>query len=153
METKFIEITKSENYDLAKPELINRTKLKSDFAQYKPTSLTGVNTPNSIIKISIPREDVFIDIGDSYLELEVDVLKAADNRTQYADGDTIQPNNLFGISLFHEMSLSTFGNKNLERVDQCYLASLMYKLLSDNEKDMIIVYIEFRTTKSLFYMY
>ena len=48
---------------------------------------------------------------------------------------------MFGISLFREMSLSSFGSKNLERVDNVYLASLMYKLLSDNEEGMMI-YVE-----------
>ena len=94
------------------------------------------NTP---FKINIPREDAFIDIRDSYLEMEVHILKNADD-TRYADGNYIQPNNLFGISLFREMTLSGFGSKRLERVDNVYLASLMYKLLSDNEEDMIIVY-------------
>ena len=38
------------------------------------------------------------------------------------------------------MSLSSFGSKKLETVDHVYLASLMYKLLSDNEEDMMIIY-------------
>ena len=138
METKFIEITKSDNYDLTKPELIDRTKLKSDFVQYRPASTAGMNG-NAPFKNHIPREDAFKDIRDSYLEMEKEILKNADD-TRYADGNDIQPNNLFGISLFREMTLSSFGSKQLERVDNVYLASLMYKLLSDNEEDMIIVY-------------
>ena len=38
------------------------------------------------------------------------------------------------------MSLSSFDLKNLETVDHVYLASLMYKLLSDNEENMMIIY-------------
>ena len=56
------------------------------------------------------------------------------------NGDAIQPNNLFGICLFRQMALYSFGNKKLEDVDNVYLASLMYKLLSDNEEDMMCVY-------------
>ena len=56
------------------------------------------------------------------------------------DGDAIQPNNLFGISLFRQMALYSFGNKKLEDVENVYLASLMYKLLIDNEEDMMCVY-------------
>ena len=89
-------------------------------------------------KNNIPREDAFIDIRDSYLEMEVEILK--NDNTRYAVNDDIQPNNLFGISLFRETTLSSSGSKQLERVDNVYLASLMYKLLSDNEEDMIIVY-------------
>ena len=109
MESKFIEITKSDNYDLAKQELIERTKLKSDFVQYRPASTAGMNG-NATFKINIPREDAFIDIRDSYLEMEVHILKNADD-SRYADGNDIQPNNLFGISLFREMTLSSFGVK------------------------------------------
>ena len=38
------------------------------------------------------------------------------------------------------MALYSFGNKKLEDVENVYLASLMYKLLSDNEEDMMCVY-------------
>ena len=49
-------------------------------------------------------------------------------------------NNLFGISLFRQMALYSFGNKKLEDVENVYQASLMYKLLSDNEENMMVVY-------------
>ena len=52
------------------------------------------------------------------------------HNTRYDDDDAIQPNNLFGISLFRQMALySSFGNKKLEDVENVYLASLMYKLV------------------------
>ena len=38
------------------------------------------------------------------------------------------------------MSLKSFGSKVLETIDNVYIASLMYKLLSDNEEDMMIIY-------------
>lgn len=38
------------------------------------------------------------------------------------------------------MTLSSFGSKNLERVDNVYLASLMYKLLADKKEDMVAIY-------------
>ena len=38
------------------------------------------------------------------------------------------------------MSLSSFGSKKLETVDHVYLASLIYKFLSDNEEDMMIIF-------------
>ena len=57
---------------------------------YRPTSLVAVNgtSPFSII---IPREDVFADPRDSYLEIETQIAKRADD-TLYADNDAIQPN-------------------------------------------------------------
>ena len=38
------------------------------------------------------------------------------------------------------MRLSSFGSKKLETVDHVYLASLIYKFLSDNEEDMMIIF-------------
>ena len=138
MENNFEEITQSEYYQLDRAEYIDKTKLKSDFVAYRPTSLVAVNG-NAPFNIIIPREDVFADLRDSYLELEVQIVKNADD-SLYADGDAIQPNNLFGISLFGEMSLKSFGSKLLESIENVYLASLMYKTISDNEEDMMIIY-------------
>ena len=138
MENNFVEITQSENYHLDRVEVIDKTKLKSDFVAYRPTSPVAVNG-TSPFNIIIPREDVFADPRDSYLELEVQVVKNADDSLD-ADNDDIQPNNLFGISLFREMSLKSFGSKPLESIENVYRSSLMYKLLSDNEEDMMINY-------------
>ena len=138
MASKFVEITQSENYQLDRMEVIDRTKVKSDFVSYRPSSLVAVNG-NSPFNIVIPREDVYADLRDSYIEIEVQVVKNADD-SLYVDGTAIQPNNLFFISLFREMSLKTFGSKTIESVENVYLSSLMYKLLSDNEEDMITIY-------------
>ena len=138
MAEKFVEITTSENYQLNRREIIDKTKYKSDFVGYRPTSMVTVNG-TSPFNISIPREDVHSNVRDSYLHLSVKVNKNVDD-TRYADDDNRQPNNLFGISLFREISLKSFGTKVLESIDNVYIASLMYKLLSDNEEDMMINY-------------
>ena len=138
MESNFVEITQSENYQINRVETIDKTKFKSDFVAYRPTSLVAVNG-TSPFNIVIPRRDVVADPKDSYLDLEVQVNKSADD-TLYADNGGIQPNNLFGISFFREMLLKSFGSKLLESVENVYLSSLMYKLLSDNEEDMMINY-------------
>ena len=96
----------------------------------------------SPFNIFIPREDVYSDPRD--IELEVEIVKnappAPPATDRYANGAAIQPNNLFGISLFRERSLKSFGSKVLETIDNVYIASLMYKLLSDNEEYMMINY-------------
>ena len=138
MAEKFVEFTTSENYQLNRPEIIDKTKYKSDFVGYRPTSMVAVNG-TSPFNISIPREDVYADVRDSYLYLAVKVNKNVDD-TRYADGDNIQPNNLFGISLFRETPLKSFGSKVLESIDNVYIAGLMYKLFSDMEEDMMINY-------------
>ena len=123
--------------------MIDKTLLKSDFMPYRPHSLAGIND-NAPFNITISRKDAFIDIRDSYLEMEVQIIKNINPLpnlpTRYVDGDAIQPNNLFGISLFRQMALYSFVNKKLEDVENVYQASLMYELLSDNEEDMMIVY-------------
>ena len=72
--------------------------------------------------------------------MEVQIVHDVAANTRYVDNDAIQPNNLFGISLFRQMTLYSFGNKKLEDIENVYLACLMYKLLSDNEQDMLILY-------------
>ena len=61
MENGFEEITQSSNYQLDRPEVIDRTKLKSDSFPYRPKSLVAVNRI-SPFNILIPREDVFADL-------------------------------------------------------------------------------------------
>ena len=141
MATNFIEITTSDNFQLDRPEMIDKTLLKSDFMPYRPHSLAGIND-NAAFNITISRQDAFIDIRDSYLEMEVHIVHNvnANPPTRYVDNDAIQANNLFGISLFRQMALYSFGNKKLEDVENVYQASLMYKLLSDNEEDMMVLY-------------
>ena len=139
MATNFIEVTTSDNFQLDRPEMIDKTLLKSDFMPYRPHSIAGIND-TAPFNITISRQDAFIDIRDSYLEMEVLIVHNVNANTRYADGNDIQPNNLFGISLFRQMALYSFGNKKLEDVENVYLASLMYKLLSDNEEDMMCVY-------------
>ena len=119
--------------------MIDKTLLKSDFMPYRPHSIAGIND-TAPFNITISRQDAFIDIRDSYLEMEVQIVHNVVANTRYADNNAIQPNNLFGISLFRQMALYSFGNKKLEDVENVYLASLMYKLLSDNEEDMMILY-------------
>ena len=43
MATNFIEITTSEKFQLDRPEMIDKTLLKSDFMPYRPHSQAGIN--------------------------------------------------------------------------------------------------------------
>ena len=109
MATNFIEVTTSENFQLDRPEMIDKTLLKSDFMPYRPHSIAGIND-TAPFNITISRQDAFIDIRDSYLEMEVQILKT--DNTLYADNDAIQPNNLFGISLFRQMAYIVSVTRN-----------------------------------------
>ena len=57
MAENFVQITTSENYQLDRPEIIDKTKYKSDFVAYRPTSMVSVNG-TSPFNIVIPKEDV-----------------------------------------------------------------------------------------------
>ena len=116
MATNFIEVTTSENFQLDRPELIDKILLKSDFIPYRPHSIAGIND-TAPFNITISRQDAFIDIRDNYLEMEVQIVHNVADNTRYDDDDAIQPNNLFGISLFRQMALYSFGNKKLEDVE------------------------------------
>ncbi len=130
-----------EMFMLDKTVVLDRSNIKKDFRRYNPPSLATINNPNQLITIDIPREDAFINLNDAYLSIDLQVVKAADD-TLYADDDAISLVNLGGIALFSEASLSTSSRKQLERIDQVYQSSLMYKMLSASENDESLYFIK-----------
>ena len=88
MATNFIEITISENFQLDRREMIDKTLLKSDFMPCRPHSIAGIND-TAPFNITISRQDAFIDIRDSYLEMEVQIVHNVAANTRYADGNAI----------------------------------------------------------------
>ena len=71
---------------------------KIDFIKYSPSSLATVNNTNSNVSISLPREDTYICLQNSFISLEFEVLKNNDSR--YTNGDEISLVNFGPISLF-----------------------------------------------------
>ena len=115
----------SENYE------IDRRILKCDYIRYSPAELSTINTANSQIYINIPREDSVISLLNSYLELNFDVLHAADNN-RYVDANDIRLVNLGPIALFSNYKLTTSSGKHLEEITHAHIVSLMYKLLTSS---------------------
>ena len=113
----------SENYS------IKRDNLKCDYIRYSPSETSTISTANSEIYINIPREDRVISLLNSYLELNFDVLHAA-NKNRYVDGDSIRLVKLGPITLFSKDKLTTFSVKHLEIIEQGHIACLLYKLLT-----------------------
>ena len=111
---------------------------KIDFIKYSPSSLATVNNNNSNISISLPREDAYICLQNSFISLEFEVLK--NNNTRFADGDEIGLVNFGPISLFSEAKLTTSSGKHLEKVDNLHLISLMYKLLTSTKSTSQLMY-------------
>ena len=61
-------------------------------------------TPNTHIYINIPREDSVISLLNSYLDLNFEVIKKADD-SRYGNGDEIRLVNLGPIALFSNFKL------------------------------------------------
>ena len=111
---------------------------KIDFIKYSPSSLATINNANSNVSISLPREDAYICLQNSYLSLEFEVLK--NNDTRYANGDEICLVNFGPISLFSEAKLTTSSGKHLENVDNLHPISLMYKCLTSTQQTSQLMY-------------
>ena len=116
----------SENYE------IDRRILKCDYIRYSPAEISTINTANSQIYINILREDSVISLLNSYIELNFDVLHAADDN-RYANADEIRLVNLGPIALFSNYKLTTSSGKHLEEISHAHIVSLMYKLLSSSK--------------------
>ena len=111
---------------------------KIDFIKYSPSSLATVNNANSNISISLPREDAFICLQNSFISLEFEVLRNDDSR--FVDGDEISSVNFGQISLFSEAKLTTSSGKHFEKVDNLHPISLMIKLLTSTSQTSQFLY-------------
>ena len=116
----------NENYE------VDRRILKCDLVRYSPTETTTINTPNSQIFIKIPREDSVISLLNSYLDLNYEVIKKADN-SRYGNGTDIKLVNLGPIGVFSKFKLTTSSGKYLEDISHAHLVSLMYKLITSSK--------------------
>ena len=116
----------SENYE------VDRKILKCEYIRYSPAEISTINTANSQIYINIPREDSFISLLNSYIELNFDVLRA-DNSNRYVDANDIRLANLGPIALFSNYKLTTSLGKHLEEISHAHVVSLIYKLLTSSK--------------------
>ena len=130
------EVRTSKLFQINRAVLLDRTLFKKDFRRYYPPSIATINNTNTTLTIDIPREDSYIDLHDSYLKLEIQVVKNADD-TLYADGNGICLVNLGPVALFSEATLSNSSQKKLEHVEQVYQATLMHKMLSSGEGELM----------------
>ena len=127
-------------FSLKNKKTLEKPIHKIDFIKYSPSSLATVNNANSNISVSLPREDAYISLQNSFISLEFEVLK--NNNTRFADGDEKSLVNVGPISLFSEAKLTTSSGKHLEKIDNLHPISLMIKLLtSTSQTSPIIVWI------------
>ena len=126
-------------FKLNKNYEVDRRILKCDYTRYSPAEASTMNTPNSQIYINMPREDSVISILNSYLDLNFEVIKKADD-SRYANSSDIKLGNLGPIALFSNFKLTTNSGKHLEDISHAHLVSSMYKLItsSKNSDDLSI---------------
>ena len=105
---------------------IDRRILKWDYIRYSPAEASTINTPNSQIYISIPKEDSVVSFLNSYLDLKFEVIKKTDN-SRYSNSNDLRLVNLAGNALFSNFKLSTSSGKHLENISHAHLVSLRYK--------------------------
>ena len=82
---------------------------KIEFIKYSPNRLATVNKNNSNISISLPSEDAYICLQNSYISVDFEVLK--NDNTRYADGDEKGLVNFGPVALFSEAKLTTSSRK------------------------------------------
>ena len=117
---------------------MNKPIHKFDFNKYSLGSLATINNSNSNISIIFPREDAYICLQNSFISLEIEVLK--NDNTRYADGDEISLVNFGPVALFSEAKLTTSSGKHLENVDNLHPICLMHKLFTSNQQTSQLMY-------------
>ena len=111
---------------------VDQRIVKYDYIRYSPAETSTINTPNSQIYINIPREDSVFSLINSYLDLNFEVIKKADD-SRYGNGDDIRLVNLGPINLFSNFKLTTSSGKHHEDISHTHLVSLLYKLITSSK--------------------
>ena len=113
----------NENYE------VDRRILKCDFITYSPAETSTIITPKSQIYINIPKEVSVISLLNSYLDLNSEVTKKADN-SRHANDNDIKVNNLGSIAFFSKLKLTTYPSKHLEDISHAHIVPSVYKLMT-----------------------
>ena len=92
-------------FTLKSKHTVDKPIHKIDFIKHSPSSLATVKNANSNISVSLPREDAYICLQNSYISLEFEVPK--NDNTRYANGDEIGLVNFGPVALFSETKLTT----------------------------------------------
>ena len=86
-----------ENYE------VDRRIPKCDYILHSPAETSTINAPISQLCINTPREDSAISLLNSYLDLNFEIIKRADN-SRYANGNDIRLVNLGPIPLISNIN-------------------------------------------------
>ena len=127
-----------ELFSLKNKNALDKPIHKIDFIKYSPNSLATIKNNNSKLSISLPREDAYICLQNSYISVDFEVLKNDD--TRYVDNDQIALVNFGPVALFSGAKLTTSSGKNLEKADDLHTVSLMNKLLTSGQQTSELMY-------------
>ena len=116
------------DFDLNTTYEFNTDIHKSKILKYKPNNLAAMNTFNTNINIILNREENYLNIHDSYLEIEFVVSDNAGG--VFANNANIRLVNYSMMALFSSVKLETSSGRTIEYIDHCHLNLLMYKLLT-----------------------
>ena len=116
----------NENYE------VFRRIPKCDYIRYAPAETSTINTPISQSYFNIPREDSVFSLLNSYLDLNFEIIKKADD-SRYGNGNDIKLVNLGPIALYSNFKLTTSLGKLLEDISHAHIVSLMYKLITSSK--------------------
>ena len=111
---------------------VDQRSLKRDYIRYSPAETSTRKTPSSQIYINRSREDSVISLLNSYLDLNFEVIKKADD-SSYANGNVIKLVYLCPVALFSNFKMTTSSGKHLEGNNHARLVSLMYKLITSSK--------------------
>ena len=111
---------------------VNRNISKCDYIRYSSSETSTIYTPNSLIYINIPRKDAVISLLNSYLDVNFEVIKKADD-SRCVNGNDIQLFNLGTIALLSISKLITSSRKHLEDISHAHIVSFLYKLTTSSK--------------------
>ena len=119
-------------FSLKNKYTLDKPNNEIDFVKYIPTSLATMNKNSSIFSISFSRENAYVGLQNSYISIEIEVLKNYD--TRYADGDEIALVTFGLVAPFSEAKLTTSWEKHIKQVDILHTKSLMNKLSTSQQQ-------------------
>ena len=116
-------------FELNEKYEVYRNILKCDYLRYSPSDISTMNTANSQIIMNKPTEDSFNSFSNSYLDLNFEVVKKADNNRYSNDYDT-RLVFLGPIALFGSLKLTESIGKHLEDNNRAQIVYLNYELIT-----------------------
>ena len=91
--------------------------------------MSTISSANSQTYVNIPREDSVVSLLNSFVDLNIEVIKTAD-KSRYANDNFIKLNNLGPIHLSNNSKLTTSSVIYLEDISHAHIVPLMYELIT-----------------------